>query len=34
MASEAPKMNVRGNIHMDTKVIEVTNFKLEFKFEI
>ena len=34
MASEATKMSVRGNIHMDNKVIEVTNFKSEVTFDL
>ena len=33
MASEATKMAVRGNMHMDTRVIEVADFKSEVKFE-
>ena len=32
MASEATKMAVRGNMHIDTRVIEVTDFKSEVKF--
>ena len=31
---EAIKMAVRGNMHMDTRVIEVPNFNSEVKFEI
>ena len=27
MASEATKMAVRGNMHMDTRVIKVVDFK-------
>ena len=27
MASEATKMAVRGNMHMDTRVIRVSDFK-------
>ena len=34
MASEATKMAVRGNMHNDTRVIEVADFKSEVKFEI
>ena len=34
MASEATKMAVRGNMHMDTRVIEVPDFNSEVKFEI
>ena len=34
MAQEATKMAVRGNMHMDTRVIEVPNFNSEVKFEI
>ena len=33
MASEATKMTVRGNMHNDTMVIEVADFKSEVKFE-
>ena len=33
MASEASKMAVRGNMHNDTRVIEVADFKSEVKFE-
>ena len=33
MASEATKMAVRGNMHIDTRVIEVADFKSEVKFE-
>ena len=33
MASEATKMAVRCNMHMDARVIEVANFKSEVKFE-
>ena len=32
MASEAMKMAIRGNMHIDTMVIEVTDFKSEVKF--
>ena len=28
------KIVVRGNMHMDTRVIEVTDFKSEVKFEV
>ena len=31
MASEATKMTVRGNMHMDTRVIKVADFKSEVK---
>ena len=34
MASEATKMATRGNMHMDTKVIEVLDFNSEVKFEL
>ena len=34
MASEATKMAIRGNMHMDTRVIEVADFKPEVKFEL
>ena len=33
MASEATKMAVRGNMHNDTRVIEVADLKSEVKFE-
>ena len=33
MASEATKMAVRGNMHMDTRVIEVADFKSEAKYD-
>ena len=33
MASEATKMAIRGNMHMDTRVIKVTDFKSEVKFD-
>ena len=33
MASEATKMTVRGNMHMDTRVINVADFKSEVKFD-
>ena len=33
MASEATKMAIRGNMHMDTRVIEVADFKSEVRFE-
>ena len=33
MASEATKMAVRGNMQMDTRVIEVPDFNSEVKFE-
>ena len=34
MASEATKMAVRGNMHMDTMVIEVADFRSEVKFDL
>ena len=34
MASGATKMAVRGNMHNDTRVIEVADFKFEVKFEL
>ena len=34
MASEATQIPVRGNVHMDTNVIEVPDFNSEVKFEI
>ena len=34
MASEATKMAIRGNMHMDTRVILVTDFKSEVKFDL
>ena len=34
VASEATKMAVRGNMHNDTRVIEVADFKFEVKFEL
>ena len=34
MASEATKMTVLGNIHSDTRVIEVPDFNSEVKFEL
>ena len=33
MASEATRLAVRGNMHNDTRVIEVADFKSEVKFE-
>ena len=33
MASEATKMAVRCNTHMDARVIEVADFKSEVKFD-
>ena len=33
MASEATKMAVRGNMHMETRVIEVADFKSKVKFD-
>ena len=34
MASEATKLAIRGNMHMDTRVIEVADFKSEVKFDL
>ena len=34
MASEATKMAVRGNMHIDTRVIEIPDVNSEVKFEI
>ena len=34
MASEATKMAIKGNMHMDTRVIEVADFKSEVKFDL
>ena len=34
MASEAMKMTVRGNIHIDTRVIKVTGFKSEVQLDL
>ena len=34
MASEANYMAVIGNMHMDTRVIKVTDFKSEIKFDL
>ena len=34
MDSEAMKMNVRGNMCMDIRVIEVTEFKSEVKLDL
>ena len=31
MASEATKINVRGNMHIDTRVIKIADFKYEVK---
>ena len=33
MASEATKMAVRCNTHMDARVIEVADFKFKVKFD-
>ena len=33
MASEATKIAVRDNMHNDTRVIEIADFKSEVKFE-
>ena len=34
MASEAAKMAVRGNMHIDSRVIEVAHFKSEVRMGI
>ena len=34
MASEATKMATRGNMHMNTRVIEVTEFNSEVSFDL
>ena len=34
MASEVAKMAVRGNMHIDPRVIEVAHFKYEVKFDL
>ena len=34
MASKATKMAVRGNMHMDTRVIEVTDITSEVKCDL
>ena len=34
MASEATKMAVRGNMHMDTRVFEVTEFNSEVIWDL
>ena len=34
MASKATKLAVRGNMHIDTRVIEVADFKSQFKFDL
>ena len=34
IASKAIKMAVRDNMHIDTRVIEVADFKSEFKFDL
>ena len=34
MASEATKMTVRGNMHMDTRAVKVADFKSEVKFDL
>ena len=34
MASEATTMAVTGNMHIDTRVIEVACFKSEVKFDL
>ena len=33
MASEATESVVRGNMHIDTRVMEVPDFKTEVKFD-
>ena len=34
MASEVTKMAVRGNMHMDTRVVEVTEFNFEVRCDL
>ena len=34
MTSEATKMSVRGNMHMDTRVVEVTEFNSEVRCDL
>ena len=34
MASEATKMAVRGNMHMDTRIVEVTEFDAEVRSDL
>ena len=34
MASEATKMAVGGNMHMDTRVVEVTEFNAEVRCDL
>ena len=34
MTSEATKIVIRGNMHMDTRTIRVADFKSKFKFQI
>ena len=34
MALEATKMAVRSNMHMETRVNEITEFKSEVKFDL
>ena len=34
MATKVAKMGIRGNMHMDSRVIEVLDFNSEVKFEI
>ena len=34
MAFKATKMAVRGNMHIDTRVVEVTDFKSEVKCDL
>ena len=33
-ASEATKMAVKGNIHMDTRVVEVTEFNFKVRWDL
>ena len=33
MAAEGTKMTDRGNMHMDTRVFKVTDFKSDVKFD-
>jgi len=34
MASEATKIDVRGNMHTDARVVEVTEFNSEFRCDL
>ena len=34
MASEVTEMTVRGNMHMDTRVVEVTEFNSEVRCDL